>query len=310
MITVVNENVVSSNPYPGLNLAEACGQFALEMEQIMNEAQMDILLAEHAYLYENGVEVVYEAENGEANENGKAFKAKVLETIKALGKKIAEIWDKLVQWCKDRFNEFKAWFKKIGITKAHTDKASMLLGSVEVKLSKSSNMKGVDFEQFKKDYASFFGHDENSAWVAGKAWKDTDYYYDYKVDTITKGWFDDCVNVVFDGEKDVLADIKKKKADALERIKALEEMVKMKKEANSSETMKALKQASKEQTAVATNCSRVYYKYVNECASIVRLVLANKDIKKGISELNAADKSLKKMDKADGKIRFGKRNDQ
>ena len=94
MISVINtEPEVISNPFPGMNLAEACNAAEISVMEIMNEFHMGVLLTEHAYLYENGVEIEYVDEAGNLNERAANLKAKAIEAVKAAGRKIAELFD-------------------------------------------------------------------------------------------------------------------------------------------------------------------------------------------------------------------------
>ena len=98
MISVINtEPEVISNPFPGMSLAEACSAAEISVMEIMNEFHMGILLTEHAYLYENGVEMEYVDEAGNLNERAANLKNKAIEAVMAAGRKIAEVFDKLVE---------------------------------------------------------------------------------------------------------------------------------------------------------------------------------------------------------------------
>lgn len=119
MISVINtEPEVISNPFPGMNLAEACNAAEISVMEIMNEFHMGVLLTEHAYLYENGVEIEYVDEAGNLNERAANLKAKAIEAVKAAGRKIAELFDKALEWVASAAESAKIALQKAGIRSA------------------------------------------------------------------------------------------------------------------------------------------------------------------------------------------------
>lgn len=98
MISVINtEPEVTSDLYSGMNLAEACNAMELSVMEIVNEFYMGILLTEHAYLYENGVEMEYVDEAGNLNENAVDLKAKAINMVTSAGKWILGVFDKAIE---------------------------------------------------------------------------------------------------------------------------------------------------------------------------------------------------------------------
>lgn len=117
MISVIDrETNAVSNPYPGMNLAEACNAMEIFTLEACNEFQMDVLLSEHAYLYANGNEVSYVDEAGNLNEKGAALKEKAMNLLSTVAAKLSELWDKLTEWLSQRATEVKAAFAKASMS--------------------------------------------------------------------------------------------------------------------------------------------------------------------------------------------------
>ncbi len=70
---------------------------------------MDVLLSEHAYLYENACEVEYFVEN-KITDAGKGLVAKAQAAIEKVRKIVKDLWDKLVNWVTTKVTEIKKKF--------------------------------------------------------------------------------------------------------------------------------------------------------------------------------------------------------
>lgn len=116
MISVINtEPEVTSDLYSGMNLAEACNAMELSVMEIVNEFYMGILLTEHAYLYENGVEMEYVDEAGNLNDRAKDLKAKAINMVTSAGKWVLALFDKAIENVSNAIAGFKNNIAKAGI---------------------------------------------------------------------------------------------------------------------------------------------------------------------------------------------------
>lgn len=113
MITIIN---TPSSMYEGMTIADAASQMVLEANNVIHEFEMDVLLSEHAYLYENACEVEYFVEN-KITDAGKNLVAKAQAAIEKVRKIIADLWNKLVDWVTTKVTEIKKKFVAVGIKK-------------------------------------------------------------------------------------------------------------------------------------------------------------------------------------------------
>jgi len=315
MISVItNENVVS-NPYPGMSLAEACGQLMLETEQMVNELNMNILLTEHAYLYENGVEIEYVDEAGVENSKAAELKQKVVDFIHKIGQKISELWDKLIEWVTQRIDEVATAFKRMSITKDKFNKAKEALNKIQGVYLKDVVKYDVNYDKFLGEYEGLFNM--GTGFEAGREGADKEgnmlNVYERYVKPVYTGHgsdiaidvaaFEAAGEVVFSKDK-ILKDIKdcKKKANA--EIEKLKKQARAAKAEDMSEELNKLTFAAKNNSKIAKDCSRVYHAYLSNQIAIIRGVFANDKIKEAIGEIKEAKKEADKAAKeADAKAK-------
>lgn len=293
MITVItNESKVTSNPYPGMSLAEACGAMEVAVMEAVNELQMDVLISEHSYLYANGTEMEYTNEAGEINENGASLKQKVIDTITSIGDKIRELWDKAAEWAIQAIANAKAWLAKQGIKEADVRRINRHANEVfkEQRLTYSSkydfdkSFNPVDVKARDESYLDLMTGKKSDAasimdmFVTGNS---HDIAIDEKV-------FNDAVDVVLHDTIVKGINNAKKQANA-----AIKDAIKQIKQANQSDDMNAQIAGLKENMAANTKITKamikVYHLYMNENIGIVRTVLTSEQGRKAIHRERAGD---------------------
>ena len=278
MITVINEETaVNTNPYPGMTLAEACGAMEIAVMEAVNDFQMGVLLTEHAHLYANGSEMSYVDEAGNFNEKAAALKEKAVATIKFIGEKIAELWDKAIEWATRFMSNAVATLNKASISKKMAYRVAENFGnlvgsSVEVmgvghtvdkefldgkyKAYIKSNAAGE--EDPKAFYEKFVHKNEGSIMVDAKA-------------------FEDALDSIF--KSTLLAEIKKAKKDANDDIKEHIAQVKSMKPDDMNEKIAGLKKTMNSNTRITREAVRVYNVYANSQAQIIRSIMNQKEVK-------------------------------
>lgn len=273
MISVINtEPNVTSDPFPGMSLAEACNAAEISVMEIMNEFHMGILLTEHSYLYENGVEMEYVDEAGNLNERAANLKAAAIEAVKAAGRKIMEMFDKALEWVANAAESAKIALQKAGIRPADVNHIINNFSSVFSDDNIVAKVKCTVDPSFTQSGA-FIGFMRTAKQVGEER---QDPYEKYvtageKTIEINSGVFKaawDAINSsalknsITSAKKSANAGIK----DQITRIKKMghEDM---------NEEISGLKDAMRANTKAATSLIKVYHAYMNQQIAIVRAVM-------------------------------------
>lgn len=280
MITVVTENnTTTSNLFPGMSLAEACSHVRYECAQIINECQMNILLNEHAFLYENGTEIQYVDEAGEDNTNGMNLKEKISQNISKAWTTISGLWDKLINYVTERIDAIVDFMIKRGISRKAFDKAK------DIYLTSTTSNGGdtlklpviVNFSDFEANFKSLynegdFSETENKVW---ETYADTN-GGEVKMtnEAITKA-----AEFVFN-KNTIVSSICAKKKEAEANIKASIKLVKAAKADNMKDTLAQMNTAIKTNSAIARDSVKLYHTHLANCVAIVRKVVSHPDVRK------------------------------
>lgn len=307
MITsyVTENNTAVAKPFPGMSLAEACVQLTYETSQIMNDLNMSILLKEHAYLYENGVEITYVDEAGKDNANGANIREKIKAALITVGNKMQELFDKLLEFINERKNAIVDYFNKIGVSKKEFDKYrdSFLVASAGNGGNTLKFAQYVNFDKFIKDnpsgrYADLFDRE-------GVSEPENDIMEKYvekdKTITLDAKTIDNAMDFVYYG-KSVVNDVRKEKKAANDAIKSLMRNVE-KSSIMADDLMANMNKAIKVNNAVARDVVKIYHLHMKNCADIVRAVIHNKAARADVKEKASAAKKNTKNSKKDTPVK-------
>lgn len=304
MITVINEETaVNSNPYPGMTLAEACGAMEMAVMEAVNDFQMGVLLTEHAHLYANGTEMSYVDEAGNFNEKAAALKEKAIGIIKFCGEKIAELWDKAIEWATRFMSSTAAALNKASISKKMAYRVAENFGSL---VGSSVEVLGVGHTVDQK-----FLDGAYKAYIKANAAGEEDpkAFYEKFVHKneggimIDAGTFKAALDSIFSNT--LLADIKKAKKDANDTIKEHIAQVKSMKPDDMDEKIAGLKKTMNSNTRITREAVRVYNVYANSQAQIIRSIMNQKEVKafvrgESVKDIKAAGEKAKESVKAAG----------
>ena len=302
MITVINEETaVNTNPYPGMTLAEACGAMEMAVMEAVNDFQMGILLTEHAHLYANGTEMSYVDEAGNFNEKAAALKEKAVGVIKFCGEKIAELWDKAIEWATRFMSSTAAALNKASISKKMAYRVAENFGnlvgsSVEVLgVGHTVDQKFLDGAYKAYIKANAAGEDDPKAFYEKFVHKNEGGIM------IDAGTFKAALDSIFSNT--LLADIKKAKKDANDTIKEHIAQVKSMKPDDMDEKIAGLKKTMNSNTRITREAVRVYNVYANSQAQIVRSIMNQKEVKafvrgEAMKDIKAAGEKAKESAKA------------
>ena len=277
MITIIN---TPSSMYEGMTIADAASQMVLEANNVIHEFEMDVLLSEHAYLYENACEVEYFVEN-KITDAGKNLVAKAHAAIEKVRKIIADLWNKLVDWVTTKVTEIKKKFLAAGVKEKSlravvADKDNDAVTKVVEAVEKSDNnwIFGISEDAFTTDGYISDIIDADKVYAVGE-------YFKKEQDAATEVRdfriiFETAVSYVYADAK-IINQIKKaqKAADA--------ELLKMKKEFAQaftkkedpeahSELMTAVKACLNNNTAVTRDKVKLYTTLTSESIKIVSMV--------------------------------------
>ena len=302
MITVINEETaVNTNPYPGMTLAEACGAMEMAVMEAVNDFQMGILLTEHAHLYANGTEMSYVDEAGNFNEKAAALKEKAVGVIKFCGEKIAELWDKAIEWATRFMSSTAAALNKASISKKMAYRVAENFGNL---VGSSVEVLGVGHTVDQK-----FLDGAYKAYIKANAAGEEDpkAFYEKFVHKneggimIDAGTFKAALDSIFSNT--LLADIKKAKKDANDTIKEHIAQVKSMKPDDMDEKIAGLKKTMNSNTRITREAVRVYNVYANSQAQIVRSIMNQKEVKafvrgEAVKDIKAAGEKAKESAKA------------
>lgn len=302
MITVINEETaVNTNPYPGMTLAEACGAMEMAVMEAVNDFQMGILLTEHAHLYANGTEMSYVDEAGNFNEKAAALKEKAVGVIKFCGEKIAELWDKAIEWATRFMSSTAAALNKASISKKMAYRVAENFGNL---VGSSVEVLGVGHTVDQK-----FLDGAYKAYIKANAAGEEDpkAFYEKFVHKneggimIDAGTFKAALDSIFSNT--LLADIKKAKKDANDTIKEHIAQVKSMKPDDMDEKIAGMKKTMNSNTRITREAVRVYNVYANSQAQIVRSIMNQKEVKafvrgEAVKDIKAAGEKAKESAKA------------
>lgn len=302
MITVINEETaVNTNPYPGMTLAEACGAMEMAVMEAVNDFQMGILLTEHAHLYANGTEMSYVDEAGNFNEKAAALKEKAVGVIKFCGEKIAELWDKAIEWATRFMSSTAAALNKASISKKMAYRVAENFGNL---VGSSVEVLGVGHTVDQK-----FLDGAYKAYIKANAAGEEDpkAFYEKFVHKneggimIDAGTFKAALDSIFSNT--LLADIKKAKKDANDTIKEHIAQVKSMKPDDMDEKIAGLKKTMNSNTRITREAVHVYNVYANSQAQIVRSIMNQKEVKafvrgEAVKDIKAAGEKAKESAKA------------
>ena len=302
MITVINEETaVNTNPYPGMTLAEACGAMEMAVMEAVNDFQMGVLLTEHAHLYANGTEMSYVDEAGNFNEKAAALKEKAVGVIKFCGEKIAELWDKAIEWATRFMSSTAAALNKASISKKMAYRVAENFGNL---VGSSVEVLGVGHTVDQK-----FLDGAYKAYIKANAAGEEDpkAFYEKFVHKneggimIDAGIFKAALDSIFSNT--LLADIKKAKKDANDTIKEHIAQVKSMKPDDMDEKIAGLKKTMNSNTRITREAVRVYNVYANSQAQIVRSIMNQKEVKafvrgEAVKDIKAAGEKAKESAKA------------
>lgn len=324
MISVVNTNgaTTMSNPYSRMSLAETCSSLVLEANNIVNDLQMDILLNEHQYLYENAVEISYVNEDGSDNNNTVKLKDKILNALSEFGKKIMAAFDKAIEWVKEFIDNFIIELRKRFVSKKHYDQAVAAFEKVFKNGMAATDVAPytVDYEDFKAQWAMYFrfGNDvgkvsrkvakADKEKAANSTFNDVDvspsdlypiFVHDSDISSkkITKDDLKEAGEVIF--SKSIVKDITRTKHEADKSIKAEMGRVKSTGGDKMADELNNLSAQIKENSKVASSAIRVYHAYVRLQLNIVKAVFNRAEIKQAIADNNSKEKKENSKNLAD-----------
>lgn len=325
MITVIDNYYPQSNLYEGMTFSEALDNVLLDVHEACNNMMMDTLLTEHAYLYENATEIVYENEDGSENKNGRSLKERFFATVDNISNIINSLFDKLIDSISNAISNIKQKMASLGLNDKKIDETVKYIeaNSIKVPIKLDGwNSKAIEVEISKAKDGAFI-HDtrrgEYTTYVAGEYFKKFEEIAknNAKEDdgtSFTKsGLFSNAKAVVLQNNlvKDILA-AKKKANDSLRD---------MKKTLNSiggeglPDAIAKANAALKSNAAVCKDLCKAYDKYYFANAKIISAVV--KAAKSDKSEKNKATKEKEKQEKKDnfsnttmGKVMQGAKNTQ
>lgn len=278
MITVVNTNgtAAMSNPYSGMSLSEACETFMVETNNIGNDLEMDVLLNEHLYLYENGVEISYVNEDGEVNGKGKQLLEKIKAAWNAFAQKVSSLWDSLITHITEFGNKVLQALLNAGISKKDVATATEAF----------NNMASNEFPVFKgkiinldyKELEEYFKKAIISP-AAGNSPKD------YKpIEAEEREYIIDAEDFVrasseiFD-KKFNLKEIRKAKDEA---NKALRKIISDLDKTDDKEVLTNTKECINTNNRIMKDAIKAYNNKFSETVTVVKLVFGNAEVKKAI----------------------------
>ena len=287
MITVVSENYGSNNVYEGMSLAEACTQLQIDTNNILNETQMDILLAEHAFLYENGYEVEYFDEAGNETKASISMKDRIIAGWEKIKKSIMDTYDKLIMWIKVHVAELSENFSKIGLNKRNVDAAinavfvgdqkptTIPVDKMANKVDYASFKKGIEtgfkkngMEDFEKTNSIIFDH-----YV--KATEEEDRLVD--IDDMKSA-----ASAIFNPDHMIkhIYELKKKANKEIDNLKNT--LKKEKSDENLDEKIKNLNNAVRFNTIYARDAVKIHHAWIAECVAKLRALCSRAEAKEAI----------------------------
>lgn len=295
IVNVINgqgTGAISSNPFPGMSLAEACGEMKANVSDILNEMNMGILLNEHMYLRENGTDIEY------VNEAGFELKQKVTDAISKIGAKISELWDKLVKWVQERVEDVRLAFARASVNKKKAEEIANKLEKDEstVSASKLKLKIMITTEQINKmvsDLQSFeHGNFDNGETIAdylsdnGAKFREKYSTKDPAEFAINKKQMLDAIAIVFDTDRKIVPAIRTAKKNMLAGLDKLKNKIKGDDAEDKADQLKNVNTASRQVSACCSEAIKLFHTYVDVNVKILQagVRFKGKDDKKAEKE--------------------------
>lgn len=312
IVNVINgqgTGAISSNPFPGMSLAEACGEMKANVSDILNEMNMGILLNEHMYLRENGTDIEY------VNEAGFELKQKVTDAISKIGAKISELWDKLVKWVQERVEDVRLAFARASVNKKKAEEIANKLEKDEstVSASKLKLKIMITTDQINKmvnDLQSFEPGDfDNGETVAdylsdnGAKFREKYSTKDPAEFTINKKQMLDAIAIVFDTNRNIIPAIRIAKKNMLAGLDKLKNKIKGNDAENKADQLKNVNTASRQVSACCSEAIKLFHTYVDVNVKILQagVRFKGKDDNKAEADKKKAEKEEAKKKKEEEK---------
>ena len=243
----------------------------------------------------------YVNEAGEFNDKGISLKEKAVATIKFIGEKIAELWDKAIEWATRFMSNAVATLNKASISKKMAYRVADNFGDL---VGSSVEVMGIGHTVDKK-----FLDGGYKAYIKSNAAGEEDpkAFYEKFVHKneggimIDAGTFKDALDSIF--KSTLLAEIKKAKKDANDDIKEHIAQVKSMKPDDMNEKIAGLKKTMNSNTRITREAVRVYNVYANSQAQIIRSIMNQKEVKafvrgEAAKDIKAAGEKAKESAKA------------
>lgn len=312
IVNVINgqgTGAISSNPFPGMSLAEACGEMKANVSDILNEMNMGILLNEHMYLRENGTDIEY------VNEAGFELKQKVTNAISKIGATISELWDKLVKWVQERVEDVRLAFARASVNKKKAEEIANKLEKDEstVSASKLKLKIMITTDQINKmvnDLQSFEPGDfDNGETVAdylsdnGAKFREKYSTKDPAEFTINKKQMLDAIAIVFDTNRNIIPAIRIAKKNMLAGLDKLKNKIKGDDAEDKADQLKNVNTASRQVSACCSEAIKLFHTYVDVNVKILQagVRFKGKDDNKAEADKKKAEKEEAKKKKEEEK---------
>lgn len=305
IVNVINgqgTGAISSNPFPSMSLAEACGEMKANVSDILNEMNMGILLNEHMYLRENGTDIEY------VNEAGFELKQKVTDAISKIGARISELWDKLVKWVQERVEDVRLAFARASVNKKKAEEIANKLEKDEstVSASKLKLKIMITTDQIHKmvnDLQSFEpGNFDNGETVAdylsdnGAKFREKYSTKDPAEFTINKKQMLDAIAIVFDTNRNIIPAIRTAKKNMLAGLDKLKNKIKGDDAEDKADQLKNVNTASRQVSACCSEAIKLFHTYVDVNVKILQAGVRFKG-----KDDNKAEADKKKAEKEEAK---------
>lgn len=279
IVNVINgqgTGAISSNPFPGMSLAEACGEMKSNVSDILNEMNMGILLNEHMYLRENGTDIEY------VNEAGFELKQKVTDAISKIGAKISELWDKLVKWVQERVEDVRLAFARASVnkkkaeeiaSKLEKDESTVSASKLKLKImitTKQINDMVSDLQSFNP--ANFDNGESVADYLSDNGAKFREKYStkDPAEFTINKKQMLDAIAIVFDTDRNVVPAIRTAKKNMLAGLDKLKNKIKGDDAEDKANQLKNVNTASRQVSACCSEAIKLFHTYVDVNVKILQ----------------------------------------
>lgn len=312
IVNVINgqgTGAISSNPFPGMSLAEACGEMKANVSDILNEMNMGILLNEHMYLRENGTDIEY------VNEAGFELKQKVTNAISKIGATISELWDKLVKWVQERVEDVRLAFARASVNKKKAEEIANKLEKDEstVSASKLKLKIMITTDQINKmvnDLQSFNPGDfDNGETVAdylsdnGAKFREKYSTKDPAEFTINKKQMLDAIAIVFDTNRNIIPAIRTAKKNMLAGLDKLKNKINGDDAEDKADQLKNVNTASRQVSACCSEAIKLFHTYVDVNVKILQagVRFKGKDDNKAEADKKKAEKEEAKKKKEEEK---------